>query len=282
MAILLKMYFYTGTPRTFQSLSKLPLLCTQALGSIEILTQMPSRRRVGSPAANSGRRRETCSVGVWLGWPHIDWWWWPDRRWPRQAAAARSRRRARCGSDSGEARVGEGQCAAMGAWGWSSEGLGGFGRWREWAELWAHQRWRRWRIGGWRTHALVKRKTTFYSRARTQASLPRSDVTNALRRGVQRPSACVHSGRTDHAAGSARTPRGARAHRLRHAQVVRAGLTHAVLTCGLLGGAVVRRRTAVVQRRRVDARAWHRAGTFPPSIHGMCPCSFTRFSKNCK
>jgi hypothetical protein len=64
MAILLKMYFYAGTPRTFQSLSKLPLLCTKALGRIEILTQMPSRRWVGSPAANDDRRRETCGAVV--------------------------------------------------------------------------------------------------------------------------------------------------------------------------------------------------------------------------
>jgi hypothetical protein len=47
MDILLKMYFYAGTPRTFQSLSKLLLLCTKALRRIEILTQMPSRRQVG-------------------------------------------------------------------------------------------------------------------------------------------------------------------------------------------------------------------------------------------
>jgi hypothetical protein len=68
MAILLKMYFYVGTPRTFQSFSKLPLLCTKALGRIEILTQMPSRRRVGSLAVNDDRRRETCSVGC--DWAH--------------------------------------------------------------------------------------------------------------------------------------------------------------------------------------------------------------------
>jgi hypothetical protein len=34
---------------------------------------------------------------------------------PRRAAAVRSRRRARCGLGSGEARGGEDQCAAMGA-----------------------------------------------------------------------------------------------------------------------------------------------------------------------
>jgi hypothetical protein len=36
---------------------------------------------------------------------------------------------------------------------------------------------------------------------------------------------------------------------------VRAGLMHAVLTRRLLGGAVVRRRTAAAQRRCVDTRA---------------------------
>jgi hypothetical protein len=108
--------------------------------------------------------------------------------------------------------------------------------------------------------------------------MPRSDVTGALKRGVRRPSACMCGGRTDGAAASARTPRGTRACWPRSVLELRAGLTQAVLTSELLDGAVVRRRTAAVRRRRVGARAWRRAGEFPPLVHGMCPCFFTRFS----
>jgi hypothetical protein len=88
--------------------------------------------------------------------------------------------------------------------------------------------------------------------------MPRSDVSGALNRGVRRPSACVRGGRTNGAAASARTSRGARARRPRSVPEVRAGLMQAVLTRGLLGGAVVRRHTAAVQRRRVGARATSR------------------------
>jgi hypothetical protein len=109
--------------------------------------------------------------------------------------------------------------------------------------------------GGRRAHTLAKRKAAFYSRACSQASMPRSEVTGALKHGVRRPSACVRSGRTDGAAASTRTPRDAWARRPRSALEVRAGLTQAVLTRGLLGGAVVRRHMAEAQRRRVGARA---------------------------
>jgi hypothetical protein len=85
--------------------------------------------------------------------------------------------------------------------------------------------------------------------------MPRSEVTDALKRGVRRPSACVRGGRTNDAAASARTPREAWARWPRSTLEVRAGLTQVVLTRGLLGGAVVRRRTAAAQRRRVGARA---------------------------
>jgi hypothetical protein len=216
---------------------------------------MPSRRRVGSPSVNSDQRRETCGVGVWLGSPHVDRWWWLGRRWPQQAAAARSRRCARCGSGSGEARGGEAQCTAMGARGWYSEGLGGLagGGSERGSELTGGGGNGRSAGGGltrgWRGRRL------FYSRARRQASLPPSDVTGALRRGVRRPSACVRGGRTNDAVVSARTPRGAQAHRPRQALVVPAGLTHVVLTHGLLGGAVVWWRTAAAQRRCVNAHA---------------------------
>jgi hypothetical protein len=85
--------------------------------------------------------------------------------------------------------------------------------------------------------------------------MPRSDVTGVLKRGVRRPSACVRGGPTDGAAASARTPRGARARRPRSVLEVRAGLTQAVLTRRLLGGAVVRRRTTATRgRARVTSR----------------------------
>jgi hypothetical protein len=85
--------------------------------------------------------------------------------------------------------------------------------------------------------------------------MPRSDVTGALKRGVRRPSACVRGGRTDGAAASARTPRGAWARRPRSVLELHALLTQAVLMRGLLGRAVVRQRTAAVQRRSVGTRA---------------------------
>jgi hypothetical protein len=85
--------------------------------------------------------------------------------------------------------------------------------------------------------------------------MPRSDVTGALKRGVRRPSACVRSSRTDGAAASVRTPRGAQARQPRSALEVHAGLRQVVLTRRLLGGAMVRRRTAAARRRLVGARA---------------------------
>jgi hypothetical protein len=90
---------------------------------------------------------------------------------------------------------------------------------------------------------------------RAQASLLRSEVTDALRRGVRRPSACVRDGRTDDATASTRTPRGAQAHRPRRVLEVRAGLTHTALTPKLRGLAMVRQRMAEAQQQRVDARA---------------------------
>jgi hypothetical protein len=84
--------------------------------------------------------------------------------------------------------------------------------------------------------------------------MPRSDVTGALKRGVRRPSACVRSSRTDGAAASVRTPRGAQARQPRSALEVHAGLRQVVLTRRLLGGAMVRRRTAAARRRLVGAR----------------------------
>jgi hypothetical protein len=88
----------------------------------------------------------------------------------------------------------------------------------------------------------------------------------------------VRGVRTDDAAVSVRTPRGARARPPRSVLEVRAGLTQAVLTRGLLGVVVVQRRTMAVRRRRVGERAWRQAGAFPPLVHGMCPCFLTRFS----
>jgi hypothetical protein len=85
--------------------------------------------------------------------------------------------------------------------------------------------------------------------------MPRSEVTDALKRGVRQPLTCMRGGRTDGAAASARTPRDAWARWPRSALEVRAGLTQIVLTRGLLGGAVVRRRTVAAWRRRVGARA---------------------------
>jgi hypothetical protein len=78
--------------------------------------------------------------------------------------------------------------------------------------------------------------------------MPCSEVTDALKRRIRRPSACVRSGRTNGAAASARTLRGARARWPRSTLEVRAGMTQAVPTRGPLGGVVVR-------RRRVGARA---------------------------
>jgi hypothetical protein len=66
---------------------------------------------------------------------------------------------------------------------------------------------------------------------------------------------CVRGGRTDGTAASVRTPRGARARQPRSVLEVCAGLTQAVLMRGLLGGAVVRRRTMAVRRRRVGVCA---------------------------
>jgi hypothetical protein len=83
------------------------------------------------------------------------------------------------------------------------------------SRAWAHRRRQQWRIGGRRTHAREEREAAFYSRVRAQASLLRSEATDALRHGVRRPSACMRGGRMDGTAASARTPRGARAHQPR-------------------------------------------------------------------
>jgi hypothetical protein len=79
--------------------------------------------------------------------------------------------------------------------------------------------------------------------------LLRSEVADALMRGVRRHSACGRGGRTDGAAMSVHTPRGTRAHRPRRVLEVCAGLMHVVLTRGLLGRSVVRRHTAATRRR---------------------------------
>jgi hypothetical protein len=52
--------------------------------------------------------------------------------------------------------------------------------------------------------------------------MPCSDVIGTLKRGVRRSSACVRGGRTDGAAVSAHTPRGARARRPRSVPEVHA------------------------------------------------------------
>jgi hypothetical protein len=95
---------------------------------------MPMRRRGGSPAARWGRTKATSDTGGQLSSPLADWWRWRGRGEHRRAAATRPRRHARGHADSGEARGCEAQCAAREARGWSSEGLGRFGRRRARAE----------------------------------------------------------------------------------------------------------------------------------------------------
>jgi hypothetical protein len=73
LTILLKMYFCTGTPRTFQRLTDLPFLCTQTLRKISILTLRPSRHRVGSPAAIAGRPWPSSGTGPPRGSPRVEW-----------------------------------------------------------------------------------------------------------------------------------------------------------------------------------------------------------------
>jgi hypothetical protein len=84
------MYFYVETLRTFQSLTNLPSLCTQALGKIPILTHMPFRCRVGSLAAMAGRPCPTSSSGPPRSSPRDDWRGWPvwARLWRGRAAVA--------------------------------------------------------------------------------------------------------------------------------------------------------------------------------------------------
>jgi hypothetical protein len=135
-------------------------------------------------------------------------------------------------------------------------------------------------VGG-GAHVREEKGMDFYIRVCAEAYLLHSEATDALRRGVRQPSACVRGGRTDGAVASARTPRGAWAHQPRRVLEVRAGLTHAVVTRGLLGGALVRQRTAAARRWRVDPRAMSR-WRVPALGPWHVPCSFARFSKNCK
>jgi hypothetical protein len=92
-----------------------------------------------SPAPMWCRGRSTNSTGVRLSSPRADRWWWRGRGGLRRAATARSRRRARGHSKSGEARGDGGQCAAVGATQGSREEFGRVGRRRELAEGCAHR-----------------------------------------------------------------------------------------------------------------------------------------------
>jgi hypothetical protein len=88
----------------------------------------------GSPAVNSVRAWQANGAMLRLDSPRVDGWWWHGRRWLRRAAAVRSRRCARCGSGSGEARGDGGQCSAMEVTPESREEVGRVGRRRELAE----------------------------------------------------------------------------------------------------------------------------------------------------
>jgi hypothetical protein len=105
--LLLKMYFYAGTPRTFQSLTNLAFLCTQTLRKISILTHRPSRRRVGSPAAIAGRPWPSSGTEPPRGSPRVEWRGrlaWRQLRRGREAAAA-----VGCGSGGGGAMPSDGE-----------------------------------------------------------------------------------------------------------------------------------------------------------------------------
>jgi hypothetical protein len=73
-----------------------------------------------------------------LNSPLADWWRWRGRGDLRRAAAARPQRYAHGHADSGEARGGGGQCAAMEALLGSREEVGMVGRRRKLAEARAH------------------------------------------------------------------------------------------------------------------------------------------------
>jgi hypothetical protein len=62
----------------------IPFPCTQAPGKIPILTSIPSRRRVGSPAVMAGQPRPTSDAGPSMGSPRVNL-----RRWPAWARLQR-------------------------------------------------------------------------------------------------------------------------------------------------------------------------------------------------
>jgi hypothetical protein len=62
--ILLKLHFCSGTPKTSQNLTDIAFPCTQALGKIPILTSVPSRRGVGSPAVKICQPSHEFTFGV--------------------------------------------------------------------------------------------------------------------------------------------------------------------------------------------------------------------------
>jgi hypothetical protein len=106
----------------------------QAIGSLAIgaarIRPMPANRRRSPPGEGLGST--TCS-------PRVGSWLWLGRRSRRRGRSVIAGGGGRGGSGSGESRGGEAQCAAIGAWGWSKEGLGEFGWRRERAELWAQR-----------------------------------------------------------------------------------------------------------------------------------------------
>jgi hypothetical protein len=160
-----------------------------------MFTTVPLTAEGSLSPVRQGRGRKTSDTTVRLASPGADWWCRRDRRWLRRAAAARSRRRTRGWSVSGEAPGGEVQHATMGARVGPREGLEGVGRRRELAGVRA-------RSGGNGGSVVVvltcgRRRAAFYSRRAHRASCIEAKPSRCFNAWVRQPwHACTAGGPT--------------------------------------------------------------------------------------